>query len=174
MRKNTLLLIVLSSLLFSLNLASSFGQEEYANALQAAKTGDREFAFMNFLYVARNDPSSTHREKGIFATGEYYYLSSNYTDAFNTFKRFLNDYPDSKMKPFALFYILKLAQILNEDTLAKEITKQIINQERVILLFKKSKAYTFKSPLGMNYQLVHYIDRLEFYIDGKLHAQIFY
>lgn len=174
MPKNAFIFITFISLFLFLGSCSSFSQEEYANALQSAKAGDKEFAFMNFLYVARNDPSSTHREKGIFAIGEYYYLSSNYIDAFNTFKQFLNDYPDSKMRPFALFYILKLAGITGDDALAKEITKQIINQERVILLFKKSKTYTFRSPLGIQYRLVHYIDRLECYIDGKLHAQIFY
>jgi len=173
--KNKIPLILILLALLPLNLKLSFGQvDEYILAQEALKSQDKQFAFMNFRYIAENYPNSRLREKALFATGEYYFLTSDYKDAFKAFEDFLNDYPDSKMKPFALFYIFSIANNTGKEDFAKEMEQQVINWERVILIFKESKEYKLKSPLGINYRLAHYIDRLEFYIDGKLQARISY
>jgi hypothetical protein len=173
MKNKAFLLIIL--LVFSpCGLRQVFGEGEYSQAQNAVKSGNQEFAFINFRSVLKNNPKPNHREKALFATAEYFFLVSDYSDAFSSLQEFLQDYPYSKMRTFALFYLLKISQIWQEEQLAKDIEKQIINSKRVILLFKDTREYKLKSPLGINYKLIYYIDRLEFYSNGKLQTQIYY
>jgi outer membrane protein assembly factor BamD (BamD/ComL family) len=172
--KNKIVLLIFFIFFFSFGLEQVTGEEEYSRAKSAVKSGDQEFAFMHFLTVLKENPNSKHREEALFATAEYFFLISDYSDAFSELKEFIEDYPNSKIRTFALLYLLKISQIWREDQLARDIEKQIINSKRVVLLFKNTQEYKFKSPLGINYKLIYYIDRLEFYWDGKLQTQIYY
>jgi len=172
--KNKIVLPILLLLLFFSGLKQVSAEEEYSQAQDAVKSGDQEFAFMHFLSLLKDSPGSKHRQEALFATAEYCFLAGDYGDAFSALQEFLEEYPYSKMRPFALLYFLKIAQIWQEDQLAKDIQKEIINSKRIILLFKDAQEYKFKSPLGINYRLKYYIDRLEFYLDGKLQTQIYY
>lgn len=147
--------------------------EDYSQAVAAAKAGDRIFAFMNFRDVAAHG-SSLYREKALFALGEYYFSIRNNNEAFKSFEEMLSRYPDSKMKPFALFYMYKIANDSGNDGIAGKLKQEILDWERVILIFKKSKEHKLRSPMAINYKLIHYVDRLEFYIDGKLQEQVLY
>lgn len=172
MKNKAVLLIIL--LIFPFGLRQVSGEEEYSRAQNAVKSGDKEFAFMHFLSVLKNNPGSKHRQEALFATAEYFFHVCDYGDAFSALEEFLEDYPYSKMRPFALLYLLKIAQIWQEGQLARDIEMRIINSKRIILLFKDAQEYKFKSPLGINYKLIYYIDRLEFYLDDKLQTQIHY
>jgi outer membrane protein assembly factor BamD (BamD/ComL family) len=172
--KNKAALPIILLLLFSSGLRQASAEEEYSQAQNAVKSGDKEFAFMHFLSVLKNNPESKHRQEALFATAEYFLLVSDYGDAFNALEEFLEEYPYSEMRTFTLLYLLKIARIWQDAQLAKDIQKQIIDAKRIILLFKNTQEYTLKSPLGINYKLIYYIDRLEFYLDGKLQTQIYY
>lgn len=172
--KNKLALLIILFLFFPFGLNQILGEEEYSQAQSAVKSGNREFAFMHFLTVLKNNPAPKYREKALFATAEYFFSVSDYIDAFSTLKEFLEDYPDSKMRTLALLYLLKISQIWGNEQSAKDIEKQIINEKRIVLLFKDVQEYKPKSPLGIDYKLIYYIDRLEFYLDGKLQTQIYY
>jgi outer membrane protein assembly factor BamD (BamD/ComL family) len=172
--KNKVILLIILLVFFPCGLKQVSGEEEYSQAQNAVKSGDREFAFLHFLSVIKNDPKSIHREKALFATAEYLFLVCDYGDTFNRLQEFLEDYPYSKMRTFALLYLLKISQIWQEEQLAKDIEKQIINSKMIILLFKNNQEYKLKSPLGLNYKIIYYIDRLEFYLNGLLQTQIYY
>jgi len=172
--KTRIVLLIVPLLLFAPGLKQASAEEEYSQAQNALKAGDKEFAFMHFLSVLKDNPGSRHRQEALFATGEYYFLTSDYGDAFSALKEFLQEYPYSKMRPFALLDLFKIAQTWQNGQLAQDIQEQIISSKRIILLFKDTQEYKFKSPLGMNYKLKYYIDRLEFYLDGKLQTQIYY
>ena len=174
MNKNIIILVIALLALSSLPATRSFAQSDYDVAVELANSGKKDFAFVRFLSVVDSEANPRLRENALFATGEYYFLNLDYTDALSAFNNFLSDYPDSKLKPFALFYILNMAKSAGKKTLAKKIEANIINLDRIILLFRGSKEYKVRSPLGSNYRLVRYIDRLEFYSDGKIQAQIFY
>ena len=174
MNKNAILLIAALLTLSSLSAAESFAQSDYSFAVELANNGKKDFAFVRFLSVVDSEANPKLRENALFATGEYYFLNSDYSDALDAFNNFLNDYPNSKFKPFALFYIMNMAKSKGKKALAKTIETRIINLDRIILLFRGSKEYKIRSPLGSNYRLVRYIDRLEFYSDGKIQAKIFY
>jgi len=173
--KNKIILLsaILSFLL--LGLAQAFGsQEEYFLARDFVKSGDQEFALMNFLAIAQENPNSKYRQQALFAVAEYYFLASDYNDSFEALREFIRDYPDSEMMPYALIYLWKISQGWGKDNLAKNIENQIKNLKRVVLLFKETREGNFKSPLGLNHKIIYYIDRLEFYLDGKLQAQFYY
>ena len=172
--KNKIVLLIILLALLPFGLKQVFGEEEYSRAQSAVKSGDQEFAFMHFLSVLKDNPQSKHREEALFATAEYFFLVSDYVDSFSALQEFLEDYPYSKMRTLALLYLLKISQIWRSDQSTQDIEKQIINSKRVILLFKDTQEYRLKSPLGINYKLIYYIDRLEFYLDDKLQTQIHY
>lgn len=167
------LVILFALLLMGLKQACAQG-ESYHLAQDAIKSENREFALVYFLSEIRDNPQSNRRQEALFACAEYYFLTGDYVDSFDTLKEFIDDYPHSKMLPFALLYLSKISQAWGRDELAKSIEKQIINLKRVILLFKENKEYGFRSPLGVNHKLIYYIDKLEFYSDGKIQAQISY
>jgi Outer membrane lipoprotein len=173
MKNNVIFLIILLTL-FPLGLKQVSGEEEYLQAKNSVKSGDQEFAFMHFISLLKNNPESEHRQEALFATAEYFFRVGDYVDAFSASKEFLEEYPYSKMRIFTLLYLFKISQIWNKDQLAKDIEKQIIDSRRIILLFKDVQEDKYTSPLGINYTLRYYIDRLEFYSDGKLQTQIYY
>lgn len=173
MKNKTILLLIFSfPAIFSLKQA--FGaEEEYLLAQRCVRLQEKDCAFMNYASLLRDNPQSKYRQEALFATAEYYFLVHDYSDAITALTRFLEVYPASELKPFALIYLLKISQNYGQDRLAKDIEKQIINLRRVILSFKEAQEYGIKSPLGLNYKLIYYIDRVEFYSNGKLQAQIF-
>lgn len=174
MKNKIILSIILCSLFFSGLKQACGNEEDYFQAKDALKSGYKDFAFIYFKSVLKDNPQSRYREEALFATAEYYFITCNYIDAFSTLENFLQDYPDSRMRPFALFYLLKISQVWEKDNLAKTIENQIKNLKRVVLVFKENEESNFKSPLGIDHKIVYYIDRLEFYSNGKPQAQISY
>lgn len=164
--------VVLIMAFLPVNVGQVFGQEEYKAAVRAARAGDMNAAFLYFHFAAHNDPNPKQRESALFAVGEYYFLNAVYKDSFDSFTRFVNTYPDSKMKLFALGYLYRIAQKWQKEDQLDIIQKEITGPQRIILIFKKTREHSFKSPLGIKHKLVHYIDKLEFYVDGELQAQI--
>jgi outer membrane protein assembly factor BamD (BamD/ComL family) len=177
MKAKILLIIAFSFLLFSLKpaCAQSAG-EKYKSGLEAVKNGNEDYAYLYFLSIARDNPGSKYRPLALFACGEYYFYKSDYEDAFNTFSEFIEDYPDSRIKPYAVFFLLKIARSWQKGELVKTIEKEIRDMKQVILVFKETKEYRYKyrSLLGRKYKLVYHIDRVEFNADGEILEQVFY
>ena len=172
--KNKVVFLIIFLILFPLAFRQVFSEEEYFQAKNFVKSGNREFAFMHFNAILKDSLQSEHRQEALFATAEYFFQASDFVDSFSTLKEFLEEYPSSKMRIFALLYLLKISQIWDKDQLAKDFEKQIINSKRIVLLFKNTQEYKCTSPLGLNYTLRYYIDRLEFYSDGKLQTKVYY
>jgi hypothetical protein len=121
-----------------------------------------------------NYPDSRNAEEALFATAEYYFLLGDFTDARPGFIKFISEYPDSKAKPFALVYLIKIAEKQAQESLAESLRKQIITSQQLVLLFRDFKESQYLSPLYRRHKAVHFIDKIEFYIDGELFAQISY
>lgn len=171
MRLITILLFIL------LSCGASYAKEEaeiYSKAVEAAKSGEINFAFMHFRSLLANYPASKYRESALFASGEYYFLLGAYRDAIQAFLGFLSDYPDSRAKPFVLMYLLKIAQRQQAGSLVKDLQQQIVTLQQLSFLFRNSKEYKYQSPLYRKHRVVYYIDKVEFYIEGELFAQIPY
>ena len=146
----------------------------YSKAVEFAKAGQGHFAFMHYNKLLRNYPTSKYREQALFATGEYYFRVSSFQAAATTFQTFLAEYPDSKERIYALAYLLSIAQ-RDKNTLSVEgLEKQIIDLQQVSFVFRETKEIAYRSPLYQNYKAVIHIDKIEFYVEGKLFAQVSY
>jgi outer membrane protein assembly factor BamD (BamD/ComL family) len=146
----------------------------YSKAIQFAKAGQGHFAFMQYSELLRNYPTSKYRDLALFATGEYYFQVSGFQDAEKAFKMFLDEYPDARERTYALAYLLNIARRNDNAASAEDLKKQIIDRQQVSFVFRESKEVTYRSALNQNYKTVIYIDKIEFYVEGKLLAKVSY
>lgn len=146
----------------------------YRKAVQAAKAGRTDFAFMYYNDMGRDYPASKYREHVLFAQGEYYGQSLNYAESTRIFNAFIGDYPESKGRLFALAYLYTMAQRQKDEALVENLKKEILTFKQVGLVFKEFKEYTYRSPLYHIYKAVFRIDKVEFYVGGKLFATVAY
>ncbi|MFA5199291.1 MAG: outer membrane protein assembly factor BamD [Candidatus Omnitrophota bacterium] len=175
MPRNRLVLLISVLFFLFMGLGKAGAQrQDYQLAKDAAKSGDKEFALMHFSSVLKNDPDPNHRQEALFAVAEYYYLAGDFPDSLGSLSEFLENYPDSKLRPVALFLLLEISENFNNDSLSKSVEKQIMDLKRIFLVFKEAQEYSFKSPLGLDYKLIYYIDKIEFFINGQLKKQIIY
>ena len=146
----------------------------YSKGFEFAKAGYEDFAFMYYRDLLRNYPISKYREQALFATGEYYFRVSGFRDAAAAFRAFLDEYPDSKESLYAVAYLLNIAQRDQDAVSVQKLEKQIIDLQQVSFVFRETKEITYQSPLDQSYKVVMHIDKIEFYVEGKLFAKVSY
>lgn len=170
--------IILLSLGFMLCLTSLAGAESeaqiYRKAVQAARAGQADFAFMYYNSLAQDYPHSSHREEAIFAVGAYYVQMRIYPRAKDALNAFVKDYPQSGARLFALAYLHAIAESAKEANTLDALKKEIIAFKQVGLVFKEFKEYKYRSPLDQSYKAVFHIDKVEFYREGELFASVAY
>jgi TolA-binding protein len=170
--------IIFSFLILALSFtALAFAQEEgwlYSTAINDAKNGDYAFSFLHLHSLITTYPQTKHLESALFAIGEYHFKDNNLSDAADSFSELLEKFPDSKSTVFALGYLLKIAQSRNEQDLCANLEKAIATYHKLSLVFRNSKEFTYNSMLRNKYKVVYYIDKVEFYKEGELFAQVSY
>ncbi|MFH1413595.1 MAG: hypothetical protein ABIG56_01965 [Candidatus Omnitrophota bacterium] len=173
--KRLFIILLLCLLFFGYNLGYAGGDAlMYSHAVKAAKAGNLSAAFMYFHSLMNSNPDSKYRAEALFAIGEYYFLIANSYDAFISFADFVNEFPDSQGKVFALVYLLKIAEKIDKTSIAQGLEKDIVTFKRLLFLFKDYKEYEYLSPLHREHKLVYFIDKVEAYVNGELFAQIPY
>ncbi len=146
----------------------------YSKAVEFAKAGQGHFAFMHYNKLLRNFPTSKYREQALFATGEFYFRVLSFNEASETFKTFLTEYPESKERLYALAYLLSIARRDENAVSIDGLEKQIIDLQQVSFVFRETKEIAYRSPLYQSYKAVIRIDKIEFYVEGKLFAKVSY
>ncbi len=146
----------------------------YRKAVQAAKAGRTDFAFMYYNALSRDYPESRYRREFLFAKGEYLFWMPNYQEAAATFEAFLNDFPDAEGKLIVLAYLYRIAQIQKDSARLEQIKKEVVNYKQVGLVFKEFKENQYLSPMHYAYRIVFHIDKVEFYREGGLFAEVSY
>jgi TolA-binding protein len=169
---------ILASIILVLSLAgSAFAQQEsqlYSSAVAQFKAGNDEFAFLNLFSLIRSYPESKYLENSLFAIGEYHYADKNYSGAADAFSRIVEKFPDSKSTVFAMAYLLKIAERREDGELTANLGKAIATFHKLSLVFRNSKAFTYRSVAMNKYKADYYIDKVEFYKNGELFAQVSY
>jgi len=146
----------------------------YSKAVKFAKAGQSDFAFMQYSKLLRNYPMSKYRDRALFATGEYYFQNFGFKQATEAFQTFIDEYPDSDERLYALAYLLNIAKKDSNESFAQSLEKQIINLQQVSFVFRDSKEIAYTSPLFQNHKAVIHIDKIEFYVEGELFAKVSY
>ena len=168
------LIVFILALSFS---CSAWAQDEgwlYASAIRESRAGNREFSFLHLNSLVRTYPESKYLENSLFAIGEYHFQDKNFADAADAFSQLLEKFPDSRSTVFAMAYLLKIAQERGAEGLAASLEKAIATFHKLSLVFRNSKAFTYRSALRNKYKADYYIDKVEFYKDGELFAQVSY
>ena len=172
MRRIRFLILGFLLLLVCGNASAGEASALYSKALNAAKKGQKDIAFVHFSAILERHSGSKHTKNSLFGAGEYYYSISDYRDALPLFEQFVEDFPEAKGKLFALAYLYKLSKESERDGLVKKVRKEIITFKQQSFLFRVFKNYQYRSPLYLSHKAVYYIDRVEFYIDDQLFAEI--
>ena len=166
--------VILAGLLLLAPVCGSAGEEDalYAKAIQAARSGRIDFAFMYYNQLDRDYPRSRHREQILFAKGEYFYELPAYPEAVKLFSVLLQEYPKSPAKLFALMYLYKIAEAGQDARALENFKKEVLTFRQVGLVFKETREYKYQSPFYRAYRAVFYIDKVEFYRGGELFAAV--
>ncbi|OQX81771.1 MAG: hypothetical protein B6D56_01470 [Candidatus Omnitrophica bacterium 4484_70.1] len=154
------------------NVYSQKDQELYYQAVQLAREKEVDIAFSYFDLLLHCFPNSKFREESLFAVGEYYFSISAYTEARESFERFIKRYSHSPAKIFALSYLLKISQQRNDYIKVKELEKQIIKFQQTSLVFREFKKLQYLSPFLKQYRALYFIDHIEVYVDEDLLVKI--
>jgi outer membrane protein assembly factor BamD (BamD/ComL family) len=174
MRKIGLLFIICITMIMYAAVGFAQGDADlYNSAKEAVKNGDRDFAFMQFHSLLRLSTTSSYYDEALFATGEYYFSLANYYDAQITFSKFVELYPQSEALPFAVIYLLKMEQAGQQEN-KYDLRKKVITFRQLSLLFSEYKEYPYKSPFGLNYKAIYFIDRVEMYINEELFETVYF
>lgn len=166
--------VLSAALSFSCVTAAQEEGMRYAQAEEAARSKDYDTAYMYFNSLLSEYPGSAHREQAVFALGEFSFLRGDLKAAATLFTSFISEYPDAKGKVFALAYLFKIAQDQGYEQLVLRLKNEIVTYRQLSLLFRNSKEYRFRSPLFRKHRVIYYIDKVEFYADGELFAQVSY
>jgi len=173
MKRSFLLMSVLLVWIGGAGFVSEDGQV-YSMACEFARVGRQEFAFMHYNHILREYPQSSYREQALFAAGEFYFNVFSYKEATSAFQKFIDEYPDAEERIYALAYMLNLAEREQDIEAVKGLEKKIVALQQVSLVFRKTKEASYLSPLHQHYQAVIHIDKMEFYVEGDLFAQVSY
>lgn len=146
----------------------------YREAVDAAAHRDFDAAFADLHSLVAIDPHTKFLDRALFCMGEYHFSCGNYRGAQASLRRFVDNYPSSKTKLFALAYLLKIAHYNGDDVKAKAIEREIVSSMKVSLLFRNYKTYRYTSPFGKKYKAVYFIDRIELYVDEKAFVSVSY
>jgi len=168
-------LFILLSILFALPKVCAWEDKKlYSQGVNAAAKGKDDLAFIHFSSLLRKFPHSGVAEPALFAIAEYYFLIGDLRDSEKSFNKFITDYPDSKARIFALFYLLRMAEKAEEQSLVEDLEREIIGFRRASFLFRAFKNYAYTSALRRRHKALYFIDKIEFYVNGKLFTTISY
>jgi tetratricopeptide (TPR) repeat protein len=145
---------------------------DFVRAKKAALDGNMDFAFMNYRSVLRGNPRGKYRVEALFANAEYYYSMDQMKEAKMYFNEYLSSSENANGKLFALIYQLKLAKQEKNIQLIKKIEKDVVLFQQQSFIFKKSKEYLYMSPMNREHKAVYAIDKIRFYLEGALFAEI--
>ncbi len=156
------------------NALANSDKQIYQRAVREAKTGNLDFAFMDFQEILRHSSASKYYPQALFSSAEYYYWRGSRRDAQAAFTDFIEKFPDSEAMPFAMVYLLQFWKNNPNQEIAEDIKKKIIKFKQLSLLFSEFKEYSFTSSMNYHYRAVYFIDRVEFYVNDQLFERVYF
>ncbi|HQP91072.1 MAG TPA: outer membrane protein assembly factor BamD [Candidatus Omnitrophota bacterium] len=149
--------------------------EQYREAVQDFREGREYFAVLNLKAVLKDDPQSPYAPQSAFAVGEYYYDNADYFNALKTLSDYIHNYPKHKGVVFAKLIIYKIltdvkredVMGVKEDTLIKEIRKELFSQPMFLIFYDKKSPRSYKSLFKHSYLVYDYVDKIKVFRDDK-------
>ena len=168
-------IIVVIIFLNSAGLIEAAGNNQIAaKARLEAKAGNRDFAFLQYQALLRQTAQGKYKNEAMFGLGEYYFSMADYRDARPLLDTCSKECSGFEQKLFSFVYLLKIAQLRKDVSLQKELEQKIMMLKKHAFIFSDSKKYKYRSPLNFSYLAVYSIDKIEFFMEGRLLAKITY
>ena len=145
---------------------------QWNQAIEFAKQGEYDFAFMNFHTILEAYPDSRYFPLCQFAQAEYYFLQNNLEMASDEFKKFYVKFPRRQEALAALAYLYKIAQIQQNHQEMKEYRNKVAAFRQLTFIFNDKKLFKFRSGNLREHKLVYYINKVDLYVNGKLFAEV--
>lgn len=146
----------------------------YFQAQKYARQDEIDFSFMACQKILTEHPDSRYAQECLFGVAEYYYDLPNLTKAKDRFEKYVGRYPETEAKLFALAYLYKISVHEQNEDAAEKYKNQIVNYQRVSLVFREKETLEYKSILNKRHEVCFYIDRIEFYVEGEILTYISY
>jgi hypothetical protein len=162
-------------LVLALGLASgcaTFSESgaRYRECLLNLQNGQKSFAVIRMMSLAKEGPDSPYAKQVTFALGEYYYECKDYGNAVRMFTRFVGDYPRDRGAIFAKIMLYKMisefkeeqALGAQEEALIQEIRKELFSQPLFLIFYDKKSPRSYTSLLFKNsYRVYDYVDQIK-------------
>ncbi len=154
--------------------------EQYRDGLRDLKEGRIYFAFLNFRSVFKEDPDSPYAPEAAFAVGEYYFDNSDYFNSLKTLSDYIHKYPKHRGAVFAKLIIYKILTDVKredvlgvqEDTLVKEIRKELFSQPLFLIFYDKKSPRSYRSLFNHSYLVYDYVDMIKVFRDDKIFLEL--
>lgn len=146
----------------------------YRHAREELRQGNVEAAFLFYHLILHTSDDAAHRAEALFAVGEYYFSHGARADAEAAFAALHAEYPAHPAALYAAVYLYAAAGERGDTVAQFALKKKIIESHRLSLLFRESRAYEYRSPLGTLYRAVYFIDKMELYRAGALFETVYF
>ena len=164
--------IVLLMMLWAPFLYAGDASIFWNTAVDYAKRGENDFAFINFHMLVDSYPDFKKRSAAEFAMGEYYFKRNDLRSAVEEFENVYAAAPKSREALVALAYLYKIARSEGRNDASEEYRKKMIAAHPVTFIFKDKESVQYLSGFQRAYDVVIYIDRIEVLADGKLFVEV--
>lgn len=164
-------IIALSVINISCMTIAKDNQYYYA-AIEEAKSGNFDFAFMNLNNYIREYPDSVHIKEVKFGIAEYYFQTNDFRDAIYKLSEFIRDYRQEDIAIFAQALLYSVILKYRAEHALTEKIKEAFFSKSIFLIFSELKVKQYKSILNNSYRIVDYIDRIEVFKNNELLLKI--
>lgn len=144
----------------------------YYTAIEEARLGNFDFAFMNLNNYIWEYPDSIHTKDVKFAIAEYYFQTNNFRDAIYKLSEFIHDYHEEDTAIFAQALLYNAILKYKTEPKLTEKIKEAFFSKSIFLIFSELKVKQYKSILNNSYKIVDYIDRIEVFKNNELFLKI--
>ena len=172
--KRALSLVLLLALLGGCAAIGESGAR-WREAQRNLSDGQKPFAILRLMGLAKEGPRSPYARPATFALGEYYFDVKDYANSVEMFSRFIRDYPDGTGDIFAKIIIYKMitqfkeeqALGAEEEALIQEIRKELFSQPLFLMFYDKKSPRSYKSLLKNSYLVYDYVDKIKVFRNDK-------
>jgi len=160
-------------LLFT-NLACArfISNKQYDDALEEGRSGNLHFAFMKFKNYLAENPDSIYAKNIKFALAEYYFQVKDYREAINSLVDYITAFRKDESSIFAQAMLYNILLEYKKEPQLTEKIKADFFAAPLFLVFSEFKSKYYKSILNNTYEIIDYIDRVEFFKNNELFLKI--
>ncbi|HOW36026.1 MAG TPA: hypothetical protein PL155_06410 [Candidatus Omnitrophota bacterium] len=127
--------------------------------------------FMSLRQKLANTVKESKRKEINFAIAEYYFKANSFVDAKREFEAYALQDSGGITDLLARIYLYKIAQSKKDETRMADLKKEIF-RDQFILLFDQYKTKQYVSLLGNKYEIRHFVDKIEVFLNGDIFEQV--